>query len=89
MPAQPAVGAVHPHAALLAKPPISRTTYVLLGIFLGGLGIHNFVAGYTGRAIAQLLITVLTCFVGALVSGIWAIVEVIAVTEDAAGRPFV
>lgn len=78
-----------PHAALLAKPPVPRTTYVLLGIFLGGFGIHNFVAGYTGRAIAQLLITVLTCGTGVLVTGIWSIIDVIVITEDAAGRPFV
>ena len=27
----------------------SKVAYVLLGIFLGGLGIHNFYAGYAGR----------------------------------------
>src|SRR6266702_1049762 len=40
--------------------PKSRTTYIVLGIFLGALGVHNFYAGYTGRAIGQLCLSVLT-----------------------------
>lgn len=31
----------------------------LLGIFLGTLGVHNFYLGYTGKAVAQLLPTVI------------------------------
>src|SRR5262249_39341966 len=34
----------------------SRAGYVLLGLFLGCLGVHNFYAGYSGRGAAQLLI---------------------------------
>src|SRR5262245_27835588 len=36
------------------RSPKSRTTYILLGVFLGPLGAHNFYAGYTGRAVGQL-----------------------------------
>ena len=32
----------------------SILTAGLLGIFLGGLGIHNFYLGFTGKAIAQI-----------------------------------
>ena len=65
--------------------PKSRVVYVLLGLFLGGLGVHNFYAGYNGKGIAQLLITL---FLGWLVFpwiivGIWALIEVIAVDTDA------
>ena len=65
----------------------SRLTYVLLGVFLGGLGIHNFYAGYTGKAVAQLLITVLTFWliVTLVAVWIWVIYEVITVKKDAAG----
>lgn len=35
--------------------PIKKVTYVLLAIFLGGLGIHNFYAGKTGLGILYLL----------------------------------
>ena len=53
----------------------SKMAAGLLGIFLGSFGVHNFYLGYTGKAVAQLLITVLTCGFGSFVSGIWGLVE--------------
>lgn len=38
-------------------PQKSKMAAGLLGIFLGGLGVHNFYLGYTGKAVAQLLIS--------------------------------
>lgn len=66
----------------------SNLTYILLGVFFGALGVHNFYAGYTGRAIAQLLISVLTLFILSFISGIWAIIEVCTVRKDGKGIPF-
>ena len=66
-----------------------KAVYVVLGFFLGAIGIHNFYAGYKRRAIAQLLITVLSLGYLLIVSWIWAIVEIIIVNDDASGRPFV
>jgi hypothetical protein len=40
------------NAVIPGTPTKSRVAYVLLGLFLGGLGIHNFYAGYTGKAVA-------------------------------------
>jgi len=65
-----------------------RVAYVLLAVFLGGIGIHNFFAGYTSRAVAQLLICLLTCGLGGIVTSIWAIVEACTVTQDANGVRF-
>lgn len=31
------------------------TTYALLGFFLGNLGVHDFYAGYSGRAIVNII----------------------------------
>lgn len=31
----------------------NRTSYILLGVFLGLLGIHNLYAGYNSKAVAQ------------------------------------
>ena len=64
----------------------------LLGIFLGSLGVHNFYLGYTGKAIAQLLITLLTCGLGATISGIWGLIEGImiltgSINTDGQGMP--
>lgn len=53
----------------------SKLTAGLLGIFLGSLGVHNFYLGFTGKALAQLLISVLSCGMLAAVSGIWGLVE--------------
>ncbi len=78
--------AINPPANPLAK---SRMAFILLGIFLGGLGIHNFYAGYTGKAVAQLLISVLTCGFGGIISWIWAVVEVCTIEVDASGKPFI
>ena len=45
--------------APVAKSDKSRVTYVLLGIFFGGLGVHNFYAGRTVWAVLQLLFTLI------------------------------
>jgi TM2 domain-containing membrane protein YozV len=47
----------------------------LCGILLGGLGIHKFVLGYSTEGIIMLLITVLTCGFGAMVTGVIGLVE--------------
>lgn len=58
----------------IAKPK-SKIAAGLLGIFLGAFGVHNFYLGYTGKAIAQLLISLLSCGFLAVVSEIWGLVE--------------
>ena len=70
----------------------SKTTAGILGILLGAFGIHNFYLGYTGKAIAQLLITVLSCGILAAVSSIWGLVEGIqiltgSINVDGSGMP--
>ena len=69
----------------------SKLAAGLLGIFLGAFGVHNFYLGYTGKAVAQLVLTVATCGIGATVSGIWGFVEGImilcgSINKDANGR---
>ncbi|MGN0143305.1 MAG: NINE protein [Roseburia sp.] len=53
----------------------SKLAAGLLGIFLGAFGVHNFYLGYTGKAVAQLVITVATCGIGSAISGIWGFIE--------------
>lgn len=62
-------------AAYGPKSDKSKIAAGLLGIFLGSLGIHNFYLGYTGKAVAQLVITVATCGIGAMATSIWGLVE--------------
>ena len=88
-PGGPATAAAYATAsAQVGRTPKSRTTYIVLGVFLGALGVHNFYAGYTGRAVGQLCLSVLTVFYLAIVSWIWAIVEICIVDKDSAGIQF-
>lgn len=68
----------------------NRTTYILLALFFGFFGIHNFYAGYKGRGMTYLLITLLTgwMIVPLVCLGTWILFEMYAVTIDAQGRPF-
>jgi len=64
----------------------------LFGVFLGSFGVHNFYLGFTGKAVAQLLLTLLTCGIGATISSIWGLIEGIMIlcgniNTDAQGRP--
>jgi hypothetical protein len=72
--------------------PKSKMAAGLLGIFLGCFGVHNFYLGFTGKAIAQLLISVLSCFILSPVSAIWGLIEGILILSgsmnvDAEGNP--
>ncbi len=53
----------------------SKMAAGLFGIFLGALGVHNFYLGYTGKAVAQLLISVLSCGILSPISAIWGLIE--------------
>lgn len=66
----------------------SRLKFILLGIFLGWFGIHNFYAGYVKRGMFQLALTVLTLFYGSFVTWIWAIVEICTVDRDSHNTTF-
>ncbi len=69
------------------RPACSRGVYIVIGLFLGGLGIHNFIAGRYCPTIAQLLVTVLTgwLILPLLVVFVWVIVELFTVDRDGRG----
>jgi TM2 domain-containing membrane protein YozV len=75
--------------AVISTPAKSRVAYRLLGFFLGGLGVHNFYAGYVRRGIAQLLISLATCWLFLPLIGvwIWALIEIFTVKKDAQRIP--
>lgn len=76
---------------LLAATDLRRSKLVagLLGILVGGLGVHRLYLGYIGIGVAQIAVTILTCGIGA----IWGFIEGIlilvgsVITTDADGRP--
>ena len=68
--------------------PKSRVTYALLGFFLGCFGVHNFYAGHARRAVFQLCLTLFSFFYLAVVSWVWALVEICIVKTDGDGLAF-
>ncbi len=62
----------------------SRFTYIILAFFLGALGIHNFYAGHTGRAVIQLLLG-FTVF-GMIITIPWCILDMICINRDGYGK---
>lgn len=78
--------------AVPASAQKSKVAAGLLGIFLGAFGVHNFYLGYTGKAVAQLLISILSCGMLAVVSEIWGLIEGImlltgSISTDGKGIP--
>jgi TM2 domain-containing membrane protein YozV len=88
---QPVMMAGQAQMMVMESPPKQLLVGILLALFVGTLGIHNFYLGHTGRGIAQLLITVLTFGIGALITWPWSLIELIMMAtgnlNDADGRP--
>ena len=74
---------------MYSTPQKSKLAAGLLGIFLGGLGIHNFYLGNTGKAVAQLLISVLSLGFLSWASMIWGLVEgILILTAQPGTQPW-
>ena len=75
----------------------SKMAAGILGIFLGYFGVHNFYLGYTGKAIAQLLLTLIgwiACGIGPVAAAVWGLIEGImiltgSISTDADGNDLV
>lgn len=75
----------------VGMPTRSRVTAGVLGIVLGWLGVHRFYLGYTTIGLVQLLVTLLTCGYGAIVTVPWGVVEGVMIlighiSQDGQGR---
>jgi TM2 domain-containing membrane protein YozV len=66
----------------------SRGVFIILGLFFGCLGVHNFYAGYYAKGAIQVAITVVLgwMIVGLVITALWALIEIITVTADADGQ---
>ncbi len=78
-----------PSQGLQQNPPKSLSSYILLGLFLGGIGVHDFYAGYTTRGVIKLCITIFTLGYGGIISGIWALIDICTIRKDAFGNPMI
>ena len=51
--------------------PKQKLVAGLLGIFIGGFGVHSFYLGFTTKGIIQIVVTLVTCGLGS----IWGLIE--------------
>lgn len=74
----------------LVKSAKSRGIYIILALFFGFLGVHNFYAGRIGVGVAQLLTVLLLGWfvVGFVIVFFWILIELFTVTKDGAGDAF-
>lgn len=89
--AQPQYTAAPYAAAPVWQSSKSKLAAGLLGIFLGGLGVHNFYLGNTGKAVAQLLLTLVGWILlglGPIAAAIWGFVEGIIILCSKPGSPW-
>jgi TM2 domain-containing membrane protein YozV len=73
-----------PNPAYGYPQPKSKLVAGLLGIFLGGLGIHRFYLGFTKIAVIQLILTVVLGFFTFGIVGLWGVVEGIMIIAGSA-----
>jgi TM2 domain-containing membrane protein YozV len=59
-----------------------KITAGILGILVGGLGIHKFVLGYTNEGIIQIVISVFTCGAGGIIGLIEGIIYLTKSDEE-------
>lgn len=86
----------HPEQVAVVRLPKSRMAYILLAIFLGFLGLHNFYAGFTGRGLFQLLAVPISALAfgvsGAILAfvvvSVWILAELFVQSEDSDGVDF-
>ena len=63
--------------------PKSKMTAGLLGIFLGAYGVGRFYKGDVGLGVTQLIVTIVTCGIGA----IWGLIDGILILTAQPGSP--
>ena len=72
-------------------PAKSGIVYIVLAFFLGTLGSHNFYAGYWGRGLAQLCLSLIApwfLYVPLLFVAVWVLLELLFVGKTAKDVPF-
>lgn len=72
------------------KSSCTRLAYILLALFLGTFGIHNFYAGRTKSGLIQIFTVILIgwLLVPLFAIWIWNLIEICTVTTDGKGLEF-
>ena len=73
------------------RKPKNGIVYIILAFFLGTTGIHNFYAGYWGRGLSQLCLSLIApwfLYIPLLFVAIWVLLEMLFVNKSAGGFLF-
>ena len=73
------------------RKPKNGIVYIILAFFLGTTGIHNFYAGYWGRGLSQLCMSLIApwfLYIPLLFVAIWVLLEMLFVNKSAGGFLF-
>ncbi len=65
-----------------SQPENKKIVAGILGILLGGLGVHKFILGYTQEGIIQIVISVVTCGIGSIIGLIEGIIYLTKTDEE-------
>ena len=78
------------HRTPPAESDCSRGIYIILALFFGLLGIHNFYAGHLRAGAWQCILFVLLFWTVVVPIGlfVWVVIELFTVTTDGKGRVF-
>ena len=71
------------------KTPRNGIIYILLAFFFGAIGLHNFYAGYWGRGLSQLCLSLIApwfLYIPLLFVSIWVLLELLFVNKDSHGK---
>ena len=74
---------VNPVPVIGYRPVESKKTLAgLMGIFLGGFGVHKFILGYTTEGILMIVITLFTCGIGSILGLVEGIIYLTKSDEE-------
>lgn len=71
--------------------PKNGIVYIVLAFFLGTTGVHNFYAGYWGRGLSQLCLSLIApwfLYIPLLFVAIWVLLELLFVNKSAGNLVF-
>lgn len=91
------MASLYPQAMQKKEERLSRAVYILLALFLGGFGVHNYYAGYSKQGGLQLAGTLFGCAATVILPvlailpacvGVWVLIDIFSTDKDAQGVAF-
>lgn len=85
----PSCGYHIPHEVIKVTHPKSKLVAGLLGILLGGFGVHNFYLGYSSKGVIQVALLIcglFTCGLSSAIAEVWGVIEGVMILTGSIDR---